>query len=62
MTHRRAVGLSQDQLAAVIGMDRRSIQRYEAGDRDPTYGDLLQIARALDMSLALLVSETPAGG
>lgn len=49
--------MSQDGLAELVGLDRRSIQRYEAGTRDPRYGDLLLIARALDVPLAELVRE-----
>lgn len=52
---RARAGLSQDQLAERAGLDRRSIQRYEAADRDPQYGDLLLIAAALDTPLADLV-------
>ncbi|MFC7929188.1 helix-turn-helix domain-containing protein [Streptomyces cinereoruber] len=59
---RRQAGLSQDRLAERIGMERRSIQRYEAGERDPTYGDLLLIADALGVDLERLMKRTPAGG
>ncbi|MFJ7070201.1 helix-turn-helix domain-containing protein [Streptomyces sp. NPDC101115] len=59
---RQAQCLSQDQLADAIGMERRSIQRYEAGTRDPTYSVLLQIAKALEVDLADLVKKSPAGG
>lgn len=52
---RAAASLSQDQLAERAGLDRRSIQRYEAGSREPQYGDLLLIAYALDVPLADLV-------
>lgn len=52
---RAAAGLSQDQLAVLTGMDRRSIQRYEAGSRDPRYADLLLLADALNIPLADLV-------
>ncbi|WP_327376184.1 helix-turn-helix domain-containing protein [Streptomyces sp. NBC_01216] len=52
---RRTAGLSQDQLADAIGMERRSIQRYEAGTRDPRFTDLVQIADALGVPLADLV-------
>lgn len=54
---RRELELSQDQLADRIGMERRSVQRYEAGTRDPAYGDLLLIARALEVPLSELVQE-----
>ena len=53
--HRRAAGLSQDQLADRVGVERRTIQRYEAGTRDPGYSDLVLIADALDTPLAKLV-------
>lgn len=54
---RGAAGLSQDQLATRMGVDRRTIQRFEAGSRDPGYSDLLLLARALDVPLAVLVGE-----
>ncbi|MFD3654317.1 helix-turn-helix domain-containing protein [Streptomyces sp. NPDC058620] len=56
-TLRQAAGFSQDQLAVRVGMDRRTIQRYEAGVRDPRYSDLLLIAEALEMPLTDLVRE-----
>lgn len=52
---RKAAGLSQDQLADAIGMERRSIQRYEGGTRDPRFTDLVRIADALGVPLAELV-------
>lgn len=54
---RRAAGLSQDQLADRVGVERRTIQRYESGERDPRYTDLLLIANALGAPLADLVRE-----
>ena len=39
--------LSQEQLAHMAGMERRSIQRYENAVRDPQFSDLLLIAHAL---------------
>ena len=58
---RRGAGLSQDQLADLIGKERRSVQRYERGERDPTYSDLVLIASELKVSVAALVGEAPAG-
>ncbi|NUQ95322.1 MAG: helix-turn-helix transcriptional regulator [Streptomyces sp.] len=52
---RHQAGLSQDQLAERVGVERRSIQRYERGERDPRFMDLLLIADALDVPLADLV-------
>jgi transcriptional regulator with XRE-family HTH domain len=39
--------LSQEALAELAGLERRSIQRYESGARDPRFSDLLMIAHAL---------------
>lgn len=52
---RQDAGLSQDQLALRCGLDRRTVQRYEAAVRDPRFADLLLIADALDLPLADLV-------
>ena len=55
-TVRRHRKLTQEQLAHGIGIDRRSIHRYETALRDPTLSILLLIADHLDVPLALLVS------
>ncbi|MET7759722.1 helix-turn-helix transcriptional regulator [Streptomyces sp. NPDC005389] len=52
---RTEAGLSQDQLADLIGMERRSVQRYESGERDPRYTELLLIADAFGVPVAELV-------
>ncbi|MFF9639371.1 helix-turn-helix transcriptional regulator [Streptomyces bacillaris] len=52
---RRAAALSQEQLGDLVGVERRTIQRYEAGTRDPRYTDLLLIAHALGAPLSDLV-------
>ncbi|WP_326700189.1 helix-turn-helix domain-containing protein [Streptomyces sp. NBC_01754] len=54
---RRAAGMSQEHLGDLIGVERRTIQRYEAGTRDPRYTDLLLLANALGVDLADLVRE-----
>lgn len=56
---RRAARISQEALANSIGLERRTIQRYEAGVRDPGFSDLLLIAHALNTPLADLVREEP---
>ncbi|WP_318196924.1 helix-turn-helix transcriptional regulator [Streptomyces sp. MCL20-2] len=55
--HRRNAGLSQEQLADRVGVERRTIQRYEAGSRDPRFTDLLLIAAALGGTVEDLVCE-----
>ncbi|MFI1890677.1 helix-turn-helix transcriptional regulator [Streptomyces jumonjinensis] len=52
---RRAVSLSQDQLADLVGVERRSIQRYERGERDIRFSDLLLIAAAVGIDVSDLV-------
>jgi len=54
-TARRHRQLTQEQLAHVIGIDRRSVHRYETALRDPALSMLVLIADALDVSLAHLV-------
>ncbi|MBV7671358.1 helix-turn-helix domain-containing protein [Streptomyces halstedii] len=54
---RRAAGMSQEHLGDLIGVERRTIQRYESGTRDPRYTDLLLLADALGVPLADLVRE-----
>lgn len=44
---RQKAELSQEALGNLAGLERRSIQRYEAGTRDPQFSDLLLIAHAL---------------
>lgn len=52
---RTTAGLSQDQLAVRMGVDRRTIQRYEAATRDPRYPDLLLLADALGVTPSDLI-------
>ncbi|MFE5140291.1 helix-turn-helix domain-containing protein [Streptomyces fagopyri] len=49
-------GLTQEQLANLLGIDRRSIHRYETARRDPALSMLVRIADALDVPLAAVVS------
>ncbi|MEU3281719.1 helix-turn-helix transcriptional regulator [Streptomyces antibioticus] len=59
---REQAGLSQDQLADRMGVERRTIQRYEAATRDPRYRDLLLLAAGLGVPPAALFGEQPAAG
>lgn len=55
MKQRRAeLGLSQADLADVVGVDKRQIRRYEAGEQQPVLSVGLAIANALKISLAEL--------
>ncbi|NEB92468.1 helix-turn-helix domain-containing protein [Streptomyces bauhiniae] len=54
---RRGADLSQDQLADLVGVERRTIQRWEAAETDPRYADLLLLARALHIPMHKLLEE-----
>ncbi|MGL5862388.1 MAG: helix-turn-helix transcriptional regulator [Phycicoccus sp.] len=48
---RDQLGLSQAELAARVGVDKRQIRRYEAGEAQPTLSVGRQIAEALTITL-----------
>ena len=48
---RAAKGLSQDQLASLIGVSRQTINAIEKGDYNPTVKLCAAICRALDVTL-----------
>jgi putative transcriptional regulator len=52
---RIAKGLTQAQLAAACGKDQQSIQRLEAGNINPSYYYLLEIAQGLDVQVIELM-------
>ena len=53
---RETKGLTQDQLAAAVGMMRSHISRIEAAKHRPTLETLEKIAKALKISVAELVA------
>lgn len=55
---RAALALSQSDLAAAVGLDKRQIRRYEAGEAQPTLPVAKAIAHALGISLDELAGET----
>jgi transcriptional regulator with XRE-family HTH domain len=54
-TLRRAAGLSQIQLGERVGVDHKTISRWENAVHAPDLNDLLLLADALDVPLADLV-------
>jgi len=48
-------GWSQADLARESGKDRQAIEKLENGKVNPTLYSLLEIAKALDVSLSVLV-------
>lgn len=51
---RKAQGLSQEQLAAQVGVSRQAVSKWETGDAQPDLAKLLALAGALNMSLDAL--------
>lgn len=58
---RDQLGISQAQLARLAGVPKGTFQRYETGDREPPLSVARAIAEALDVSLAELAGQVPAG-
>jgi transcriptional regulator with XRE-family HTH domain len=54
---RRQHGFTQQALADAIGMHVNQIKRYEAGSAQPTLETLVNLAKALHVSLDVLVFE-----
>ena len=52
-------GLTQKQLAHLIGKDQQSIQRLEAGNINPSYIYLCEIANGLNVSLLDILNSLP---
>jgi transcriptional regulator with XRE-family HTH domain len=50
-TRRTGLGMSQADLAAQVGVDKRQIRRYEAGETQPTLAAAKAIAQALGISI-----------
>ncbi|MBM9621046.1 helix-turn-helix transcriptional regulator [Streptomyces zhihengii] len=56
---RQAAGLSQEQLAERALVERRSIIRWELGERDPGHLDLVLLAQALEVTWPDLLGDPP---
>jgi len=57
---RRARGLSQDELAGKVGLDRTAITKIEVGRRHVNSLELVRLAEVLDRPLQSFVSDPPA--
>ena len=53
--HRMAIGISQEDLADQVGLDRTYISGIERGLRNPTFLVLLRLAEALKVPVRGLV-------
>jgi transcriptional regulator with XRE-family HTH domain len=56
---RKMAGLSQGQVAKLMGLHRPSISEIEAGNRRISADELKQLAGLLDVSVAWLVGDAP---
>lgn len=55
-SRRRAVGLTQEQLAERLGVSRQTVAKWEAGDTTPDLANAGALAQVLDVSLDALVA------
>lgn len=53
---RQKIGVTQGQLAEMIGTKQTAISRFESGKYNPTVGFLFKVADALDVQLKVTVS------
>jgi len=58
-SRRAALGMSQRELAELVGTTQSAIARLEAGGRPPRIDTLLRIAAALDCELAVELRPHP---
>lgn len=56
---RKSAGLSQGQVAKLMGLHRPSISEIEAGNRRVSADELSKLADLLDVSVAWLVGDAP---
>ena len=56
-TARKKAGLSQTDLADAVGVSRQSVSKWETGESAPEAGNLLLIAKALNVTTDWLLSE-----
>ena len=59
---RKAQGLSQEQLAAQVGVSRQAVSKWETGDAQPDLAKLMALAEALHVSLDALCGREAAAG
>lgn len=52
---RKEAGITQKELADKIGVSRTTIAGYETEGKEPSYDNLIKIARALNCSLDVLL-------
>ena len=56
---RKLAGISQGQVAKLLGLHRPSISEIEAGNRNVSAGEVIHLAEIYDVSVAWLLGEAP---
>ena len=51
-------GFTQGDLAEKLGVEQPTVQRWEKGKREPSLGQLIELARALDIEPGALIDPT----
>jgi transcriptional regulator with XRE-family HTH domain len=59
---RRAAGLTQQELAALIGSDTGTVSRWERGRRNPRKTTILAVASVLNVTASALRGEDAEAG
>ena len=59
--YRKAAKLSQEELAAQVGVSRQAVSKWELGDSVPELDKLLGLARAFGVSEELIEYRLKAG-
>lgn len=55
---RKALGLSQEQLANKLGVSQKSVSKYECGERRPSYEILVAISSIFNVSIDYLLGNS----
>lgn len=55
-THRKNLGLSQEQLAELVGVSRQAVTKWETGQSAPSTEHLLKLAAALGTTVDILLA------
>lgn len=56
--YRKIKGITQEKLAELIDVSDSQIRKYELGIRKPKYERMLEIAKALEISVYLLIDHS----
>lgn len=54
---RKSAGITQDGLAAMLGINRATVSKYESGQIVPSLGQLGKIAKALNTTVSEMVGQ-----